>query len=212
MRLGDCYAERSPAKQSPLNAPERRRTPIRYRRATTSTTSTKATTSSSCVRSRRSTAMNLEATLRTTASPSAVVGYVAELDKYPQWMSLVHAATRVPEAVEPTWDVELRAKVGPFARSKRLRMVRTQCDQGATTRIVFERKETDGRRHAAWRLTVTVQGPVGASQSSTVSQPAETQLAMTLHYDGKYFVSVVESILRQSIDAGRERLGQLLAG
>lgn len=155
--------------------------------------------------------MNLEATLRTTASPSAVVGYVAELDKYPQWMSLVHVATRVPDAVEPTWDVELRAKVGPFARSKRLRMVRTQFEQGAITRIVFERNETDGRRHAAWRLTVTVQGSVGVAQTSTVAQPAETQLTMTLQYDGKYFVSVVESILQQNIDAGRKRLGELLA-
>ena len=69
--------------------------------------------------------MDLEASLRTTAAPSAVVAHVAELDAYPKWMSLVHSATRVANANEPTWDVELRAKVGPFARSKRLRMVRT---------------------------------------------------------------------------------------
>ncbi|MFM7897431.1 MAG: hypothetical protein ACKO97_00490, partial [Actinomycetota bacterium] len=90
--------------------------------------------------------MDIEATLRTAAQPSAVVARVAELDRYPEWMSLVHSATRIAEMPEPTWDVELRAKVGPFARSKRLRMVRSQFVEGETTNIVFERRETDGRQ------------------------------------------------------------------
>jgi hypothetical protein len=34
---------------------------------------------------------------------------------------------------------------------------------------------------------------------------------MRLHYDGRLFVSVVEAILRQNIDAGRARLAELLA-
>ena len=145
--------------------------------------------------------MDLEASLHTPAAPAAVVGYVAELDKYPQWMALVHSATRDHASVEPAWNVELRAKVGPFARSKRLRMVRTTFEQGDTSRIVFERRETDGRQHAAWRLDVVVQR---AAQGS--------HLTMHLHYDGRFFVSVVEAILQQNIDAGRKRLGELLAG
>ena len=145
--------------------------------------------------------MDIEATLRTAAQPSAVVARVAELDSYPEWMSLVHSATRIADMPEPTWDVELRTKVGPFARSKRLRMVRSQLDEGDKTNIVFERRETDGRQHAAWRLRVVVQP---ASDGS--------HLTMHLHYDGRFFVSVVEAILQQNIDAARQRLGELLAG
>lgn len=161
--------------------------------------------------------MDLEASLRTAATPADVLAFVAELDKYPRWMSLVHSATRVAGAPEPTWDVELRAKVGPFARSKRLRMVRTTFEVGDATRIVFERRETDGRQHAAWRLAVTVQRDSAlaggtTTPGSSVAGATGTHLAMQLHYDGRFFVSVVESILQQNIDAGRKRLGELLAG
>jgi len=154
--------------------------------------------------------MDLEASLHTAAPASAVVAYVAELDRYPQWMALVHSASRVAGTTHPTWDVELRAKVGPFARSKRLRMVRTRFVEGDTTHIVFERNETDGRQHAAWRLSITVQSDVVASDTPAASQKVGTHLAMHLHYDGRFFVSVVETILQQNIDAGRTRLSELL--
>jgi len=35
---------------------------------------------------------------------------------------------------------------------------------------------------------------------------------MQLRYDGRFFVSVVEAILQQSIDAGRSKLAALLKG
>ena len=51
---------------------------------------------------------------------------VATLDRYPPWMRLVHRVTPMPPTtLGPAWWVELRARVGPFARSKQLRMVRT---------------------------------------------------------------------------------------
>jgi len=146
--------------------------------------------------------MQLEAALRTAAPAARVLAYVADLADYPQWMSLVHLATPVPAATVPTWDVELRAKVGPFARSKRLRMVRTTYDTTNPTRVVFERRELDGREHAAWRLEVTI---------NTTALGA-TELVMQLHYDGRFFVSVVEAILQQNIDAGRSKLAALLEG
>ena len=146
--------------------------------------------------------MQLEAALRTAAPAARVLAYVSHLADYPQWMSLVHLATPVPAATVPTWDVELRAKVGPFARSKRLRMVRTTYDTTNPTRVVFERRELDGREHAAWRLEVTI---------NTTALGA-TELVMQLHYDGRFFVSVVEAILQQNIDAGRSKLAALLEG
>lgn len=144
--------------------------------------------------------MDLRASLVTTAPPARVLEHVAELDRYPRWMPLVHAATRENGSAPPAWVVELRARVGPLARSKRLRMVRSVHDEGATTRIVFERAEVDGRRHAMWRLEVTVGETEGA-----------TTLDMYLAYDGRMFVSVVEAILRQNIEVGRARLAELLA-
>lgn len=169
--------------------------------------------------------MDIEASLTTSASVEAVLAHVDDLAAYPQWMPLVHSATRVADAPESTWNVELRASVGPFARSKRLRLVRTAYDHGDVTlgaahggdvrRIVFERRETDGRTHAMWRLTVVVTGGgVNAGAVPTVPTAATgggTNLVMQLHYDGRFFVGVVESILQQHIDAGRKRLSELLA-
>lgn len=115
---------------------------------------------------------------------------------------MFQAGRRVADA----WNVELRAKVGPFARSKKLRMVRAvyeRAERGGVARIVFERREVDERQHAMWRLTVTVAAADSAASGA--------ELVMHLHYDGRLFVSVVEAILRQNIDAGRERLAELLA-
>lgn len=152
--------------------------------------------------------MDIEAGLTTSASVDAVLKYVDDLAAYPKWMSLVHSATRVAGAEEPAWDVELRASVGPFARSKRLRLVRTVHERG---RIVFERRETDGRTHAMWRLTVTVAGVPSTAASRGDHGAGATNLTMQLHYNGRFFVGVVESILQQNIDAGRKRLSELLA-
>jgi hypothetical protein len=83
-------------------------------------------------------------------------------------------------------------------------MVRTVMDVGGVAspaRIVFERRELDGRAHAQWRLSVVVSPTSGG-----------TELTMHLSYDGRFFVSVVETILRQHIDEGRTRLSAMLAG
>ena len=152
--------------------------------------------------------MDIEARLTTPAAPSRVLALVDDLGVYPQWMPLVHRAEPVV-GVADAWHVELRAKVGPFARSKKLRMVRSAYDRtdgaerGDVARIVFERREIDERQHAMWRLTVTV--------AAANSAAGGAELVMQLHYDGRLFVSVVEAILRQNIDAGRVRLAELLA-
>jgi hypothetical protein len=145
--------------------------------------------------------MDVEAGLTTAAPVSSVLAHVDDLSAYPSWMSLVHSAIREEGEQPPTWNVELRASVGPLARSKRLRLVRSEyATIGDVHRVVFERRETDGRMHAMWRLTVTVTEAAG-----------RTSLNMHLHYDGRFFVGVVESILRQHIEAGRARLSELLA-
>jgi len=97
--------------------------------------------------------VRLVADLEVPVSAAAVWPHVDSLDRYPAWMRLVHRVEPV-ESVPHTWDVELRARVGPFTRSKRLRMERAE--YVAHELVRFERVAVDGRDHAEWTLTTTL--------------------------------------------------------
>jgi hypothetical protein len=128
-------------------------------------------------------------------SPDELLPFVDDLARYPQWVDLVHRADPMVADQDgtPAWDVELRARVGRFARSKRLRMVRTVRD---SDRVVFERRELDGRRHAPWVLT---------AELDTIEEG--TRLTMTLHYGGALWTGgVLERTLADQITSGRARL------
>ena len=148
--------------------------------------------------------------------PDRLYRLVSDLTDYPRWMLLTH---RVETDVRGTdglaaWNVELRARVGPFARSKRLRMVRTVHD-GAARRVRFERVEIDGRRHSAWVLDACVvsapdASPPGASQNG--ADQHDSRLEMELHYGGALWTGgVMERVLAEQILAGRERLLSLVS-
>ena len=88
--------------------------------------------------------------------PERAYAFVDDLQQYPPWMTLIHeVAPAPPSAGDPpgtsAWTVELRAQVGPLARSKQLRMVRTIHEP--PTSVCFERIEVDGRSHAPWTPT-----------------------------------------------------------
>jgi hypothetical protein len=135
--------------------------------------------------------MDVEAVVEAPVMASRMYDEVRSLDGYPEWIGIVHAAR--PES-DGVWQVELRGKVGPFARSKRLRMVRVKDD--APSRVVFERQELDGRRHAMWRLTAAVEDLDGASR-----------LTMQMHYGGALFGGgVLEKVLGDQIAASKEKL------
>lgn len=121
---------------------------------------------------------------------------VSDLAKYPQWMPLVFSATSSEVDV---WDVELRAKVGVFARSKRLRMRRTV---DSDSLYVFEREETDGRRHSPWLMRVSV---VPSEEGSLVT--------IDLSYGGNLWTAgVLDRVLASQVDAGKKGLASLLHG
>src|SRR5690606_1974484 len=67
------------------------------------------------------------ADLEAPVSPEALFRAVEDLSGYPRWLDMVRRAEPV-EPIEgdegPAWAVELRGRIGPLARSKRLRMVR----------------------------------------------------------------------------------------
>lgn len=133
-------------------------------------------------------------------SREALYEWVADLTRYPKWLDIVPRAVPAADGNddEPAWTIDLRGRLGPFARSKRLRMVRTRDD--APERVVFERRERDGRSHSPWLLEATVSG--GDNSSS--------RLTMHLHYGGGLWGPLVERLLTDEIERSRPRLLALL--
>jgi hypothetical protein len=146
--------------------------------------------------------MDLTATLDAPCPPEVLFGWVDDLALYPQWLGIVTSAEPVealPGDPGPAWNVELRGRIGPLARSKRLRMVRTvQSSPGLT---VFERVEGDGRHHSDWVLQAEVTDRQGGSR-----------LVMRLHYGGGLWGPVLERALAEEIEAGKSRLLTLASG
>ena len=140
--------------------------------------------------------MDVRASLEAPCSAHELFSFVDDLARYPAWVDLVHRAEPVTStATGPEWQVELRARLGPLARSKRLRMQRTVHDEQHHV-TVFERHEVDGRRHSAWVMRAEV-----------TEQPGGCSLQMHLHYGGALWTAgVLERALADQITDGRERL------
>lgn len=135
--------------------------------------------------------MHQTVTAPVAAPVERVAEIVGDLATYPEWLGLVtETASAEGDGEQPAWSVTIRAKVGPFARSKKLRMVRTAHDvvDGVTT-IRFERKEIDGRDHSPWTLDATVG-----------SEDAGSTVTMDLRYGGRLWTAPLEPILGSFID------------
>ena len=148
--------------------------------------------------------MEIERHVAVPCPPERAFALVDDLSTYPAWMDLVHAVDEVASSDRRrTWDVELQAQVGPFARSKRLRMVRTVHDP--PHRVVFERAEVDGRRHSPWVLAATL-------VPGTVHDAADTVITMTLTYGGNLWTgAVLQRVLDDHVERGANALSTLLA-
>lgn len=139
---------------------------------------------------------------RIEADPDRVYPVVADLATYPKWMGIVHGVEVVaPHGLDegPAWAVDLGAKVGPFLRTKRVRMVRTSADRPSETR--FERRELDGQPHATWRLEVALHSDGRDG----------TEVAVALHYSGAPTLPLIEVVLAGEAWRAGRRLGELVA-
>jgi hypothetical protein len=147
--------------------------------------------------------MRIERHTLVPGPPERVFALVDDLGAYPAWMDLVHDVEELePTDGRRTWNVELQAQVGPFARSKRLRMVRVEHDP--LRRVVFERAEVDGRTHSPWVLTVTLDPPSAVS--------ADARLTMTLTYGGNLWTgAVLQRVLDDHVERGATALRSLLS-
>ncbi len=133
-------------------------------------------------------------------SAEELFAWVDDLGRYPQWMPLVHRA-EPDDRIEGVWLVELRARVGPLARSKRLRMTRTVLEH--PVRVRFERTELDERHHAPWML---------GAELVPAQDALSTRLTVSLHYGGTLWTGgLLERVLSDQIDEGRRNLVALVS-
>lgn len=140
--------------------------------------------------------MDVIATLDAPCAADALFSWVDDLGKYPAWLDIVpRAQVAAPHADDdgPAWSVDLRGRLGPFARAKRLRMVRTVHEPDH--RVRFERREHDGRDHSPWVLEATI-------------VPTATGSALTMHlsYGGRLWMPVLDRLLTEEIERSRPRL------
>ena len=146
--------------------------------------------------------MDVVASLEAPHPAATLFGWVDDLERYPAWLDIVPRAVAIEghtDDVGPAWSVDLRGRLGPFARAKRLRMVRTVHDAPRHAR--FERVEHDGRQHSAWVLDASIDS---TGESST--------LTMRLHYGGRLWVPALDRLLADEIERSRPRLLACLAG
>lgn len=163
----------------------------------------------------------------TGASPYELFAIVSDLNTYPRWNEIVYRVEPIGDhgdsldslgvdGVEgqptgPAWLVTLRARLGPLARSKRLRMTRTvlesPTDNGGRGLVRFDRRETDGRDHAPWTMEVTVEPASG---------PALSVAMCRLHYGGRMWNGVLEGSLdmvaRRSVTRLQDLVGPPATG
>lgn len=140
--------------------------------------------------------MDVTATLDADCTTEVLMAVVRDLDRYPEWLSILPRTDAEVGSDPATWSVELRATIGPLARSKRLRMVRTIDDP---THVRFERAETDGKKHSPWVLDATV-APLDVG----------SRLSVSLHYGGALGGGIVERLLGDEIESSRDRLRALV--
>jgi len=136
------------------------------------------------------------ADLDAPCSPDELFAWVDDLDRYPSWLGIVRRTERLTDRPD-TWSVDLRARVGPLARAKRLTMRRTVHE--TPRRVVFERDEGDGRDHGVWVL-----------QAEVVPSGAGSRLAMNLRYDGRWWAAPLQAVLAEEIERSRARLLDLV--
>jgi hypothetical protein len=145
--------------------------------------------------------VDVTASLVADVAPDVLFEHVADLGGYPQWREIVpraDLADAAPGDEGPAWSVDLRGRIGPLSRSKRLRMVRTRADEPHLA--VFERRELDGRAHSDWIMRARVDGEGDGSST----------LTMELHYGGAMWMPLLDRLLAEEIERSRGRLLTLL--
>ncbi len=138
---------------------------------------------------------------KTEADQQELFKIIGDLTTYPHWLDVVSEVepTDDPEA----WLITLKARVGPFSRSKRLRMARVQhhAAVGETSLVRFERREVDGKDHADWTLAAEVDPVNGDGDGGHRSE-----VRLELSYGGGMWSAPLEGVLGSAADRATEKL------
>lgn len=149
--------------------------------------------------------MHLRFAADTPAPPAVLFDVVSDLTTFSEWLELVHRvepAEPSPGDGGPAFVVDLRARLGPLARSKRLRMVRVE--HHPVTLVRYARRELDERRHSPWDLVAVVR-PVGGATNET------SEVSVDLHYGGQLWAPPLEAALRWHVERAVPRLQAVVA-
>ena len=147
-------------------------------------------------------------TAETAATPQDLFDVVADLGTYPHWLDVVDAADQSPDAPD-TWLVTLKARVGPFSRSKRLRMVRTDLSDSA---VRFERRELDGKDHSRWTLEASVGEPQNSGNDVAATQTLmASEVHLALEYDGAMWSGMLDGVLNAAAERATKKLQAYVA-
>ncbi len=128
-------------------------------------------------------------------SPVQVFDVLKDLEAYESWLGFVDSVeTLGAEGNLPCWQVTLRAQIGPFARLKKLRMVRVEDE--APRVIRFVRRETDERNHSDWELLVHIKKREGSGSS----------ISMEVAYSGRFWSAPLQSIFDAELATAIDRI------
>lgn len=132
------------------------------------------------------------------AAPAAVLAEVTDIDGYPAWHGMVKKV--VPDG--DGWLVDVGARIGPFNKSKRVRLVRAEDEEPGQVRFV--RDEKDGKEHGGWELEGVVDPATGDGPCT---------LTFRLLYDGSSpLMGLLEPLLKAEVAKSADRLRSRLAG
>ena len=128
-------------------------------------------------------------------SSEQIFSALSDLANYKNWLGFIDTIDTVDAAGGGAcWIVTLRAQVGPFARLKKLRMVRVEEDFPELIR--FSRKETDSKDHSDWDLHVTINENEGVGGS----------VQMVVSYSGRFWSVPLQAVFTSHVETAKVRL------
>ena len=125
-------------------------------------------------------------------SPEQIFAALADLANYQNWLGFIDTVDI--DGGDASWIVTLRAQVGPFARLKKLRMVRVE--ELVPESIRFSRREIDSKDHSDWDLYVTINEKEGVGCS----------VQMVVSYSGRFWSVPLQAVFTSHVEAAKVRL------
>tara|TARA_B100000902_G_scaffold399229_1_gene469132 strand:- start:1668 stop:2102 length:435 start_codon:yes stop_codon:yes gene_type:complete len=135
--------------------------------------------------------------LTVKADSGSVFDAFSDLENYLEWLGFIDSVEPVTNGNgDLSWTVVLRSQLGPFARMKKLRMVKNREEPNSS--ISFVRVELDEKEHSSWDLEVMCQ-PVSDDS---------TRVKLTVSYSGKFWSRPLEVAFNSQVEDAKIRLTQ----